>query len=91
MHAAGSCCQCTPLMVLLYVVCRWQAPMSFAADASTKEAAQIQASTILTRIEQAKNRGEVRPQCQPLVTRLFKKLCHMFRVEAAAQPLLLLQ
>lgn len=34
--------------------------MSFAADASTKEAAQIQASNILTRIEQAKNRGEVR-------------------------------
>lgn len=39
---------------------RWQAPMSFAADAGTKEAAQIQASNILARIEQAKNRGEVR-------------------------------
>lgn len=34
--------------------------MSFAADSSTKEAAQIQASNILARIEQAKNRGEVR-------------------------------
>jgi hypothetical protein len=34
--------------------------MSFAADAGTKEAAQIQASNILARIEQAKNRGEVR-------------------------------
>jgi hypothetical protein len=33
--------------------------MSFAADASTKESAQIQASSILSRIEQAKNRGEV--------------------------------
>lgn len=36
----------------------WRAPMSFAADASTKEAAQVQASNILARIEQAKNRGE---------------------------------
>lgn len=33
--------------------------MSFAADASTKESAQIQAQSTLTRIEQAKNRGEV--------------------------------
>lgn len=33
--------------------------MSFAADSATKEEAQIQASNILARIEQAKNRGEV--------------------------------
>jgi hypothetical protein len=33
--------------------------MSFAADAGTKEAAQFQASNILARIEQAKNKGEV--------------------------------
>lgn len=39
---------------------RWQAPMSFAADASTKDAAQMQASAILARIEQAKNKGQVR-------------------------------
>lgn len=34
--------------------------MSFAANTSTKEAAQIQASAILTRLEQAKNKGQVR-------------------------------
>jgi len=36
--------------------------MSFAADASTKEAAQIQASAILSRLEQAKNKGQVRSE-----------------------------
>lgn len=33
--------------------------MSFAADAATKEEAQLQASAILSRIEQAKNKGQV--------------------------------
>jgi hypothetical protein len=32
--------------------------MSFAADDATRAAAQLQASALLTRIEQAKNRGE---------------------------------
>lgn len=36
----------------------WQAPMSFAADDATRAAAQMQASALLARIEQAKNRGE---------------------------------
>eukprot|EP00882_Tetradesmus_deserticola_P011380 GHRQ01012040.1.p1 GENE.GHRQ01012040.1~~GHRQ01012040.1.p1 ORF type:complete len:479 (+),score=200.79 GHRQ01012040.1:87-1523(+) len=36
----------------------WQAPMSFAADDATRAAAQQQASALLSRIEQAKNRGE---------------------------------
>jgi hypothetical protein len=41
--------------------------MSFAADSAAKEEAQIQASNILARIEQAKNRGEVRLICLHLV------------------------
>ncbi|KAF8070922.1 hypothetical protein HT031_001003 [Scenedesmus sp. PABB004] len=36
----------------------WQPPMSFAADDAARAAAQLQASSQLARIEQAKNRGQ---------------------------------
>ena len=45
------CCLCLD-------ACRWRPPANFPASAAVKAEKQLEASRLLTRLEQAKNRGE---------------------------------